>query len=496
VANIIQFVDAISASPNVRLDLNNVSTANALAVDVPGIDLSPPPLRRTVFSSMLTDGDYIGSAAFENRVIKLGVRLIRVTGNDGAGTVVQGLARELNRLTNILKVQLDGASSPVFFRTYRAPDHVLSMLRFLLSDTGLVTLEIPAEPFALGLEESLGSFLVKNDPAAVPEHSQGDTWLLEDDTGGYLLEDGSGIFELEFSTPLYFDVPAPYAKGDVPTPLYIRTNSNLAGAKVVLATRRRGNPSAMAYYIQAKDCLLGQDTAIQSDANASGGQEVRTTFATSGTSFADRISATLPMPAPGPENRGTYRVFARHQRPTAGLGGLNSKLRYAGGVSGIETEPPDSTTYQLVDYGILQIPWGSKGERDGYGAELAANGVNIALRIQRLSGATTQLDTDYILLLPADAELAMVNWPTVPVGPQWVFDGPNDDVYWRSNVGTPHTVSATGIEFPTFVGGLPMITPDQDNRIFFVNATGSITASAVLEVSYFPRYLTVRPAAT
>jgi hypothetical protein len=465
-ANLVQFVDAISASPGVRLDLNQTAaTSNAFAVDIEGMDLSPPPMRRSVFNSMLSDGDHIGATAFENRVLKIPIRVIRTAGTDATATMIQNLARELNRPTNLLKVQFDGATAPVFFRTFRAPDYTLSMLRFLIKDTAVVTMEIPAEPYALGLEESLGSITVNNDPAAG-------------------------------SNPLYFDVAAASCKGDVPTPLYMKTTSSLAGASVILATRRRGIPANGTFFVQAENATNGVDTADQADANASGGNEVRTTFATTGNGFGDRLTATVPTATASPEHRGTYRVFARHQRTATGSV-MSGKLNFAGTttIGNPIHQMVDSTTYQLIDYGLLQIPFGSDAEYDGYGAALAAGGVSITLRIQRFSG-TASLDTDYILLVPADTEFAWVTWPALPAGPEWVFDGPNDDVYWRGTSGTAHAVSATSGEFPTYVGGLPMISPNQISRVFFILATAAITASTVLQVSYMPRYLVIRPATT
>jgi hypothetical protein len=458
----VQFVDSISASPATLLDLNNPAGVSALSVDEQGIDLSPPPLRRAVASTMMTDGEHVTGAVFEDRAIKCKLNITRPAGSDAAATIVQNLSRELNRETNLLKVQLTGMSSPVFFQTKRASSYVLSMLRMLLTENATAQLEIPAEPYALGLEESLGTITVNNDPAAG-------------------------------TNPLRFDVAAASVKGDAPTPLYIRTTSSLAGATILLATRRRGAPASGVYFVQAENATNGTDTADQADANASGGNEVRTTFATQ-TGYADRITATLPSATAGADLRGQYRVFVRHQKSATGSV-MRGRLRVAGVIDGPEVTIPDSTTYQLVDYGLLQIPFGSDKDRDGYGAALAAGGVSCAVRLSRPSGSGSA-DSDYILTLPADAEFAVVSWPANPVGPQWVFDGPNDDVYWRGTAGTTHNVGASGGLFPSCSGGLPMVSPNQDNRVFFVSVAGAITASYALTVSYWPRYLTVRPAST
>lgn len=151
-----QFVDTIAATPVVRLDIN----AGPLRIG-DGFDLSPAPVRRTVATSTLTDGDLVTGWTYGNRSLVVPVQLITESVDDAA-VALQLLARELVRDRNTLKVQL--GSVPYFFRTFAAPDYVFSMLK-TLAQVGRATLEIPAEPFAYGLKETSGLTVVINDPA-------------------------------------------------------------------------------------------------------------------------------------------------------------------------------------------------------------------------------------------------------------------------------------------------------------------------------------------
>jgi hypothetical protein len=235
-------------------------------------------------------------------------------------------------------------------------------------------------------------------------------------------------------------------------------------------------------------------TTVAGGATFSGASnnESTTTFATS--SYADRLTAVLPSATASAELRGTYRVFARQKKSASGST-MHGTLRIAGIIDNPEVTIPDSTNFMWNDYGLLQIPMGMQGLSDGYGPPLGALGISCAFRFNRTSG-TGSLLTDYIYLVPADTELSTVHWPSTPAGPNWVYDGPNDDVYWRGTAGVAHAVSASGGAFPDYIGGLPMVSPNQANRVFFAVMDGAVTASTVLAVSYWPRYLSMRPVTT
>ncbi len=154
---VFQFVDSITASPVIRLDLND----GTLRVRSDGLDLTPPELRRATTSTLLTHGERIQAAAWANRAVTLPLQIVEATTDAGVAKL-QALTRELVRDQNILRVQLDGQTAPVFFRTYAAPDYAWEMPRRLL-EYGRATLAIPAEPFAYGLPEVLAPVMIAND---------------------------------------------------------------------------------------------------------------------------------------------------------------------------------------------------------------------------------------------------------------------------------------------------------------------------------------------
>ncbi|HEY5990273.1 MAG TPA: hypothetical protein VIV12_28390 [Streptosporangiaceae bacterium] len=456
-----RFVDSVSASPSVRLDLNDGTTWRLQEDDT---DLTPPSLRRGGATTMLADGGIYPASAYDNRTLRL--RFLLSTANADAATAeLQKLNRQLNRVAGVgqpdnILIWAPHTSSPVFFRTFRSD---FNNVNVVANDTAggqlLLTVTVLAEPFALGLEQSLGSITVNNDPAA--------------GTNG-----------------LYLDVANPL--GDVETPLYLRTTSSLAGLTCLLATRRRGDPSAGTYVRQAETLTQGTNTTVQAN-NASfsgaGSNWSRTAFPD--TAWQNRLTGTFPSATASPELRGTYRVFLRGRASATGSTMLVKLRSNPNGtlIDNGEVTVPDSTTLQLIDLGLLQVPFGAGATADGYGTLMGAGGVECAIRARRTAG-TASFDYDYVFLAPADTELALVSWPSSPSGPAWVFDGPNDDVYWRGTAGTTHVVASAGAS-PTYMGGLPKLTPGQASRVFFVLLNGSVSATTQFTASYWPRFLSI-----
>lgn len=150
----LQFVDTISASPTVRLDLMGAGWTVLTSTK-----FGMPELRRAVTSTLLTDGETYPSAAYSNRTITLVVRIGGDTDDDIAA-LLQSLMRELDRPSNLLLYRPD-TTEPVFFRTFRTgPDQV-----FWDPFTKELTAQIPAEPFGYGLREDLPQVTVYADPA-------------------------------------------------------------------------------------------------------------------------------------------------------------------------------------------------------------------------------------------------------------------------------------------------------------------------------------------
>jgi hypothetical protein len=469
VTTLVQFVDSIASSPTVRLDINSYS--GGLMISDDGIDLSPPPLSRAVASTLLVDGDRIVASAYGNRTIKLTLRPISGVG-ETVQTLLQDLAQELDRPDNFLKVLLHGMTSPVFFRTYRASDYTLSLVRtFIASGQTSLAIEIPAEPFGLGLMETITPVAVQNDPAA------GSNGKFMDITG---------------------------VKGDVETPLFLKLpGTSVSGRQGLFAVRRRGTPSAMPYLLQAESMTMGTDTALGTNSAAYSGtlqNNTVTTFATVTTSVV-RLSTTLFPASPSVDVRGTYRVFVRLQSNVASAA---FKVKLEHGVRAVvNTEVAytmsASGTYQaMVDLGLVQIPEGYDPVYDGpTGVPLQVNGIPLKLYASRTSGSGS-LTIDYFLLVPADDKLSIVSWgsssPT-----SFVFDGVGRAVY-----GVDSSNRVTDLLSAYFVGDPPTISPNVTNRLCYINdvsptnvvANDQTPLSVTISPFYWPRYLTIRPAST
>lgn len=462
-----QFVDSISASPVVRLDLN----AGGLWIGDDGLDLSPAPLRRAVVSTLLADGDQIPATAWGNRVLKLPVQLVQAS-VDSAATALQQLARELVRDRNILRVQL--GTVPYFFRTFSAPDYAWSMPK-LLAQYGKAVLEIPAEPFAYGLKETLGQVTVNNDPAAV-------------------------------SNPMWWDITD--VKGDVETPALLKFGSSgLISSnepKSVLAIRRRGTPSNAPFLLQAESMTMGTDTSVQANdavMSGAGGNYIRCTFATNATMA--RRASIIPFPAAAAvDNRGTYRVFVRTRRSDA-TSVIKMRLAWRA-ATGVATGDPVTTRAQvgrtIYDLGLITFPAVPDPVFDGFsGVEMPPRGVSVGLDIERTSGAGT-IDVDYLLFVPADDAMAIVDWPDGGGlgGDEMVIDGANEVVYGLE-AGTNRILTMN--EAPALAGGFVKLSPGVTNRMFFLKHVDdlggdTIAGTTTVTVSYWPRYLNVKPVAS
>jgi hypothetical protein len=459
---VIEFVDSVSASATVRLSL----TTSPWRVIFEGTSVPPPPLRRSVAQTLLADGGYIPASAYDNRVITLRLQY-RGTAGPASATAVQALNRELDRESNILRWQPDSTLPAVYFRTFRSPDYDPQTDHAL--DLYQMTVQIVAEPFAVGLMVTVTQVVVSNDPAA----AQG----------------------------MFFDVTS--VQGDVETPLLIKVpGASVTNRQSLFAVRRRGTPSAMPFLLQAEAMTLGTDTTIITGGSdwspsATNSDTTDTSFSTVST-IATRLStATFPA-SPSVDARGLYRVFARVGANTSAANfdftlrhGIrlidNTATRFLSTATGIQTH---------VDLGLVQIPEGFDPVTDGpTGVAVAAVGIPLALRTARINGSNQY--TDYLLFVPADDCLAIVKWgsssPT-----SFVFNGITRSVYGLDNSGRFTDIQSAG-----FVGGPIMVSPGVTNRVIFINdvnptpaTNDGLTKTIDLSPFYWPRYLSVRPTST
>jgi hypothetical protein len=463
----VQFVDSIVETATVRLSL----TTAPWRVLFVGTDVSPPQLRRATVSTMLADGALIPAVAYDNRVVRLHLQLDDKT-PAAAATALQALRRELDRPSNILRWQPEPTLSPVYFKTFRSPDTVDAI------DHGInlfdFTCEIPAEPFSLGHRVDVTPVAVSNDPNA----------------------GASGRF---------MDITAP--QGDTETPLRISvTGSAVASRQGLFAMRRRGTVSSLPLFTQCETLTQGTDTSVTGATDGTGGgaspsgagsNSSATTFATN-TLTPVRLSTTAFPTTPSVDVRGTYRVFVRVRPATAG-GIFQIKLEH--GIRAIQnatvTTTVTTTTYTMVDLGLVQIPEGIDPITDGPGgATLAVVGIPIKLYAQR-TGGSGNLNWDCLYFIPADDRLCLVSWgSTAPTS--FVLDGISRTIYGIDGSGRIADIGQTA-----FSGDFPSITPGITNRLVYINDTtpnpgssDAVSTSVTLTASYWPRYLSVRPVGT
>jgi hypothetical protein len=463
------FVDSISATPTVRMNLSNGTRGpwNLRAES----RFDPPPLRRSIPSSLLADGAAPSSAAYDNRVLVLKWQLLNNAvwmDADPAAVQLQLLMRELDRPTNVLRL-VPGGTAPVFFRTYRSgPDN-------LEYDPGNreVTVSLLAEPFALGLKEAQSGVSVTNNPAA----------------------GANGLF---------LDVTAP--KGDVETPLLLTVSNGVVGTgrrRSALAVRRRGTPANMPLFLQAESMTLASNvTTPGADAGMSGSGSNYARISYSGsTSLIQRLSTATRFPSTASvDARGTYRVFARIRRNTS-TDVHQIRLRWGGADAQVtnatvtlpQDTGPSAPTIPMVDLGLVQIPAGYDPVEDG-GVELVTEGVFLAVDTGRTSGSGT-LDVDYLFFLPQDDRCMFVDWPASATVTDFVVSGgASPRVYARNASG-----QVTSTLAPEIAGTGLMLTPGVTNRVVFHRDVGmstaltgagdSVTATTTLTPSYYPRYV-------
>lgn len=465
-ADVIRFVDSIDASPTVRLDLNDEAHFWTR-----GFDAALPRLRRSMSSNAMRDGISVGSSTYDGRTLTLDMETIHAD-QDLSAIQLQKLWRELDRPTNILMYQPDGLTKPVFFRTFRSD---ASQLEDVMAQAAMrqFTIEVLAEPFALGLKETLGPYTVNNDPAAG-------------------------------SNPCYVDLPT--ILGDVPAPLVLWDDAASDAGRYLVSTH--ASTAVPLIFSQAESMTVGTDTTVPAggpDALMSGtgaNNYARTTFDTA--TMQVRLTWTVPATAVG-----AYRVVAFVRTSAAGtaeysLGCSLTSTPGGAGVDGSTFVPPGpggTTDRSVVDLGLIDF---SQGVPPAVAYAATANAFatqSLYLYASRVSG-TASLDWDSVALLPAGGQSGETLQPqmlsVVDLGANPVVDGVAEMVSSRTVAGDPTTGAAT-FAHSAFgvVGGFPLAQPAVANRLFLVRmaADGTSLTATTTDVTgaYWPKYLRVRP---
>jgi hypothetical protein len=131
------------------------------------------------------------------------------------------------------------------------------------------------------------------------------------------------------------------------------------------------------------------------------------------------------------------------------------------------------------------------------GTELAVAGIFLEVQAQREAGSGN-IDFDYLFLAPADDGYMNIDWGTTSGANFYTVDCAQAVAYQTLSSGAVHGVNMAGVS-----GGFRlMASPGVNNRLYFVRQvragapTDTIGGTNDLDVSYFPRYLYLRPALT
>ena len=464
---LIQFVDSISATPTVRLDVNDAVSWFCRNFSAP-----PPRLRRSVANNAMRDGVHVGSSTYDARTLELELTLIEDLDDEFAAEEMQKLWRELDRPDNVLRYWPEGLDKPVFFRLYRSDVSSLEEL-WTVPLARTITLELLAEPFALGLKESLGPYTVSNNLAAA-------------------------------SNGCYFDVST--VVGDVAAPMVMwHDNADQTTRDLVAVT-----PSPLFTWAHAEGgspVALGTDTTNPGggpDADMSGtgtNNYVRTSFATTLT-MAERVRWDVPAITPS----GRYRVLAWVRLPNNSA--VRSVQLWAPGADGVMVAQSPVLSWPttgvfpkriMVDFGLIAVGDSDAGPV-GYGSATPSRSP-YSLSFRGASSAAQALDWDAFALVPAgDAtSTALVDYPTTSTANGLVLDGVRGEALFQVTAGDP-TVGAGAVDLtrsPKVAGTFPTLTPGVTNRCHLFRTVGgdlsSVSTSCTVSAAYWPRYLFIRP---
>jgi len=448
-----RFVDSISATAGVRLDLQVDPDWGVLR---DGLDLTPAALRTVSASSMLTDGAPVVASARDNMLLRMPV-LIKGTTDDGRRNQLGLLAREVDRVINFLEIRLRDLTDSRWLRCYRSS--IVGFEPHYGQSTWRAVLQIEADPWASGLRHDVqAETTVTNDPAAA--------------TRGMLL-DITGVL------------------GDLPTPAFMWHSAGDL-PPVLVATRSTGVPADLVWFHQAEAMTAGTDVgAATADATASGGsRRTITSFSTS--TMLKRLESLWPATSPTVAQLeamiGSYRVLVRVRKSVSGdtiqmqHKGRNAYLEYSTGP--VQTLA-SGTGWQIVDLGVLDFPLGMTHRTWGSGG-VAVRPSNAYVEIYAAqTTGSGGLDFDFVALVPADESF-------MSVANANLIDGPQRTVYHASPNMASSIVEVQGAPAAVVKGGVPFLMPGVTNRLWWIQTEdAAITATAGVSVSYWPRYLSV-----
>lgn len=455
---IYQFVDAISASPGVLQDLDDQDPLGVLE----GVSVSPPQRRVSSFGSSARDGDVTAQDSYTDRRIIIPLEFKRRTTAEEQSETLQQLARLLDRPQWLLW-QSEGKTAPVFFRTKYGEIDVADEV---LDDKPkrVVTLTITAEPFAFGLPET-GSVTITNDPT-------------------------SGTNKMSYVFPA--------VKGDVSSPLWLSYMQKVGAHYPVVASMAAPSVSGFPKWVSLTSGTLpsasgGYTPTNVADALFVGGDRRRITT-TAGispafTAWQDNVTFTP----------GEYRVFLRAKANASSAWAVS--LSWFGAGSALRKNIPASANAAWYDLGVARFPSGFPLASPLYPRPSTPSALVFSVN----GVVSSTFDLDGLLFVPvgldtaSDSKLALLETPISGPGAtdsarQLQIDGDAGVAFVETQTGD------TAVNGVVAAGGFPRVVPGQANLLHYIpnldTGVATITDTASISWSYFPRYLYDRPAAS
>lgn len=442
-AGVCAFVDSIADNPDTRFDFNE----DPVTVLRDGTNTGSAPLQQSSSSSLLTNGGVVGASVYGLRTITLALS-IQAESVDDAVDAIAAMNRELDRETNLLMWQPDGLSFPVFYETFRSQVVDIDTLN-LGAGLQRVTVRILAKPLGKGVREDL--------PQATFANACTGTDIM---------------------------VSLGPVLGDVATPL-------------IAWAAREPDANADWYIVRSDRAPVlfevdswtngGSCSNITGDATYSNSAGKSISFSPDPT--ADGLGASVSGLTQAMS--GTYRVIARVK---FSVGTDTITLRSYSGSNVLDTGdvtlPTGSTSLRTVDLGLVTIGSVAAGGTTALTTEITA----MAFETKRLAGSGT-LGVDWIAYIPAgdDTESAVVHADAAAT--TVVIDGITDSEYFI-NAASPFTAGADLESFePTRTGRYPMLKTNVTAQyvVFIRLGVAALTETTLLDSSYYPLYLNVRP---
>lgn len=295
--------------------------------------------------------------------------------------------------------------------------------------------------------------------------------------------------------PHWFDVTG--VRGDRMAASVLSFPDDGAGVHRVIATRRRGEPGAVPWVVQAQDVDIVDADAVEGD-GASCGRVVRSRPAPR-RAGARCVETTCPPTGDASHDAaGRYRVYVRARKTDPGAQAemwLTRGERNVMPRDRVRIHKGPELDWWYYDLGLAQVNGGGGPVRhdNRTRGELPVMPLPIALHVRDLDGEPGGVEFDHFVFLPADEAVCDVETRPTGVASTLVVDGRNDRTYRLNEQGAllPGGASHSGAP--------PLLAPKgATTRIFVLSglyggAPAPLDGTTEVLVEYQAKHYSVAP---